>query len=478
MRRSPRLDAMLKPESIAVVGASRDQPGASWVDMFGQLVEFGYRGRLYPINPKADVIRGYKAYAGLPDLPEPVDLVIIGLSAPIVPWILRDCVATGNRNVHIFSAGFGETGEDQGKTLQEEITQIAVEGDLRVIGPNSMGVFSPRLRLVTWAGAPEAIGSVGILTQSGGFADAILGYGSQIGLSFSTVVNYGTGLTVDASDLVEYLSDDPETDTIGVYLEGVADGRRLFDAVARTTPDKPVVMVKPGASRAARRTAASHTGSLAGDDRIWQGFFAQSGAIRVDSVQDMAHTIDALKRLPRPAGPNVAIIGTGGGSSVVAADACSRAGLDVPRLSAEARTELRKTIPAAGNIITNPVDAHDVMTDPAQMPPVLEALSSQEYLDMVVVYFHIDWMYDVAPDRVAALATFLAESGSAYMNGKPLVATWRSYRSGPEYGKVIQEMREILVDGGIPLFPDIDSTARTLARLADYSSFVASAKAT
>ncbi|MDE0374745.1 MAG: hypothetical protein OXK16_02130, partial [bacterium] len=214
------------------------------------------------------------------------------------------------------------------------------------------------------------------------------------------------------------------------------------------------------------------------DDRIWQGFFAQTGAIRVDSVQEMAHTIDALRRLRRPAGHRVAVLGTGGGSSVLAADACSRAGLDLPPLSAEARAELRETIPAAGNIITNPVDAHDVMTDPAQMPPVLEVLSSQDYLDMVVVYFHVDWMYDVAPDRIAALATFLAESGSAHMNGKPLVATWRSYRSGPEYRKVIKEMGEILVDGGIPLFPDIDSTARTLARLADYSSFVASAEAT
>ena len=477
MQRSPGLGAMLKPESIAFVGASRDKPGGSWVDMFGRLVEYGYRGRLYPINPKADVIRGHTAYAGLLDLPEQVDLVIIGLSAPVVPWILRDCVTTGNHNVHIFSAGFGETGEDRGKALQEEITKIAVDGGLRVIGPNSMGIFSPKHRLVTWAGAPEAIGSVGILTQSGGFADAILGYGSQIGLSFSTLVNYGTGLTVDASDLVEYLSDDPDTDAIGVYLEGVADGRRLLDVVARTTPNKPVVMVKPGASRAARRTAASHTGSLAGNDRIWQGFFAQSGAIRVDSVQDMAHTIHALQRLPRVAGSRVAVLGTGGGSSVVAADACSRAGLDLPPLSAEARAELRKTIPAAGNIITNPVDAHDVMTDPSLMPTVLNILSSQRYLDMVVVYFHIDWMYDVAPDRIAALATFLAESASEHMNGKPLVATWRSYRSGPEYDKVILEMREVLVDGGIPLFPDINSTSRTLARLADYSGFVAPGEA-
>lgn len=464
---------MLKPESIAVVGASRDKPGGSWVDMFGQLVEYGYRGRLYPINPKADVIRGHRAYASLLDLPEQVDLVIIGLAAPIVPWILRDCVSTGNRNVHIFSAGFGETGEDRGTSLQEEITRIAVDGGLRVIGPNSMGTFSPKQRLVTWAGAPEEIGSVGILTQSGGFADAIIGYGSQIGLGFSTVVNYGTGLTVDASDLVEYLSEDPETDVIGVYLEGVADGRRLLDVVARTAPSKPVVIAKPGASRAARRTVASHTGSLAGDDRIWQGFFAQSGAVRVDSVQDMAHTIRALQELPRGAGHRVAIIGTGGGSSVAAADACSRAGLDLPTLSPEARAELRNVIAAAGNIITNPIDAHDVMTDPSLMPTVLDVLSSQSYLDVVVVYFHIDWMYDAGPDRVSALSTFLAGPARRHMNGKPLVATWRSYRSGPEYERVIREMGEVLVDGGIPLFPDIDSTARTLARLAGYSAFAA-----
>ena len=464
---------MLRPESIAFVGASRDKPGRSWVDMFGQLVEYGYRGRLYPINPKADVIRGYKAYASLLDLPEQVDLVIIGLAAPAVPWILRDCVSTGNRNVHIFSAGFGETGEERGRTLQEEITKIAMDGGLRVIGPNSMGIFSPKHRLVTWAGAPKATGSVGILTQSGGFADAIIGYGSQIGLSFSIVVNYGTGLTVDAPDLIEYLSEDAETDAIGVYLEGVADGRRLLEVVARTTPSKPVVMVKPGSSQAARRTAASHTGSLAGNDRIWKGFFAQSGATRVGSVEDMAHTIHALQRLPRPAGRRVAVLGTGGGSSVAAAEACNQAGLELPPLSAECRTELRRSIPAAGNIITNPIDAHDVMTNPSLMPTVLDVLTSEPSIDMVVVYFHIDWMYDAGADRIAALSTFLAESARKYMNGKPIVATWRSYRSGLEYDEAIREMREVLLGGDIPLYPDMDSASRTLARLAGYSSLAA-----
>ena len=128
-------------------------------------------------------------------------------------------------------------------------------------------------------------------------------------------------------------------------------------------------------------------------------------------------------------------------------------------------------IPAAGNIITNPIDAHDVMTDPALMPPVLEILSRGSDIDMVVVYFHVDWMYDVAPDRIGALAEFLAGSARSHVNGKPLVATWRSYRSGDEYDAVIDNMRDILRQSGVPLFPDIDSTSRTLARLAEYASF-------
>ena len=463
----------MKPESIAFVGAARDKPDGSWVDMFGHLVEYGFRGRLYPINPKADVIRGHTAYASLLDVPEVVDLVIIGLSARIVPTILRDCVATGNRNVHIFSAGFGETGDSAGAALQRQISEIAKEGKLHVIGPNSMGIFSPKQRLVTWAGAPETSGHVGILSQSGGFADAILGYGCDLGLSFSTVVSYGSGLTVGVCDLLEYLADDIDTEAIGVYLEGVRDGRRMLDVIVRATPTKPVVIVKPGQSRAARRAALSHTGSLVGNDRIWQAFFAQSGAIRVGSVQDMAHVLLALHHLPKPAGDRVAVLGTGGGSSVIAADACNRAGLKLPPLSDRSRAELAKIIPPAGNIISNPIDAHDVMNDPSLMPGVLAILSHEPDLDMVVVYFHIDWMYDVAPDRIAALSTFLAESAVEHMNGKPLVATWRSYRTGPEYEDAIRNMRRVLLNGGIPVYPDIDATAKALAGTAGYASFLA-----
>ena len=176
----------------------------------------------------------------------------------MVPSVLRDCVATGNRDVHIFSAGFGETGEEEGIALQYEIAQIALDGGLRVIGPNSMGIFSPGRKLVTWSGAPTAAGSVGLLTQSGGFADAAIGYGTQLGLSFSTVVNYGSGLTVDASDLIGYLSEDPETDAIGVYLEGIADGRHLLDVVTSTTPRKPIFIMKPRSREAARAGGFAH----------------------------------------------------------------------------------------------------------------------------------------------------------------------------------------------------------------------------
>lgn len=472
MPREHELDGVLRPESIAVVGAAREKTGAGWVDMFGQIVEFGYQGRLYPINPKADVIRGHKAYPDLTSLPETADLVIIALAAWAAPAILEECVATGHRNVHIFSAGFGETGEEDGQRLQKEIEQIAQQGGLRVVGPNSMGVYSPGQRLVTWANAPVETGEVGILAQSGGFADAIVGYGSQLGLAFSTVVNYGSGLTLDATDFIDYFADDPETSIIGAYLEGVTDGRRLLEVVRTTARSKPVVIAKPGRTRAAARAAASHTGSLAGDDRIWEAFFAQSGAIRVDSVHQMAQTILALLRVPLPTGRGVAILGTGGGSSVSAADSCGRAGLDVPRISQKGLQDLRTIIPTAGNIITNPIDAHDVLNDVTLMPGLLEVLAAEQGIDMIIVYFHIDWMHDVGPDRVRRLAEFLAGSARDHLNDKPLVATWRSFRSGEEYRPIIEEMEAVLLEGGVPVFPDIDAAVGTLARLAGYHEFL------
>ncbi len=466
------LDAMLRPQSIAVVGAARDKPGATWVDMFGQIVEFGYQGRLYPINPNADIIRGHKVYPDVTSLPETVDLVIIALAAWTVPAILEECVATGHRNVHVFSAGFGETGEEDGLGLQRKIEQIATKGELRVIGPNSMGIYSPSQRLVTWANAPTQPGEVGILAQSGGFADAIVGYGSQLGLGFSTVVNYGSGLTLDATDFINYLSTDPETAVIGAYLEGVADGRRLLEVVRQANRSKPVLILKPGRTEAATRAAASHTGSLAGDDRIWQAFFAQTGAIRVESVQEMGQTILSLLRLPPPPGRGVAILGTGGGASVAAADAAGRAGLEIPKISDEGLERLRLVIPAAGNIITNPIDAHDVLNNPALMPEVFDTLGVDPDIDMVIVYFHIDWMYDVAPDRVRVLATFLAESARSHLNGKPLVASWRSFRTGDEYRLVVAEMETILLESGVPVYPDIDAAVGVLARLATYHGFI------
>lgn len=466
------LDTMLKPGSIAVVGAARERPGVNWVDIFGRIVEFGYEGRLYPVNPRADEIRGHQAYPSVSSLPETADLVIIALAAPHVPEVLRECADTGHRNVHIFSAGFGEIGEEEGDELQHSIEHIAAEGALRVIGPNSMGLYVPDLRLVTWTGASALPGPVAVVGQSGGFVDAAVGYGSRLGLSFSTVVNYGSGLTVDATSLIDYLATDDRTGIITAYLEGVNDGQRLLDVVRQAVPKKPVVIVKPGRTEAAARTVASHTGSLAGNERIWEAFFAQSGAIRATSVPDLMNTTLALLKLPRPGGPRVAVIGTGGGSSVAAADAFSQAGLEVPAFGAETLKRLRAVIPASGNIITNPIDAHDVMTDVSLMPGVLDVLGEADNVDMVIVYFHIDWMSDVGPDRVPALADFLANAASSHVAGKPLVVTWRSYRPDPEMARIAREMESTLLAAGIPVFPDLEHTARALANLVKYHSFL------
>jgi acyl-CoA synthetase (NDP forming) len=220
------LDRMFLPRSIAVTGVPREMP-PGWPGLFGCMQDFGYPGRLYPINPKADEINGVKAYPSLAALPEKVDLVLVSVPAPFVPANLRECIATGHRDIHIFSAGFKETGEEEGIRLQQEIEQIAVEGGLNVIGPNCMGLYVPKSRITTWTSAEDNAGPVAFVSQSGGHAQDLTHYANQFNIGFSKVISYGNALTLDSTDFLAYLRNDEETQVICMYLEGVKDGQKL-----------------------------------------------------------------------------------------------------------------------------------------------------------------------------------------------------------------------------------------------------------
>ncbi|MBN1615593.1 MAG: acetate--CoA ligase family protein [Deltaproteobacteria bacterium] len=464
------LDVMLAPKSIAVIGASRSKSQEeSWMSLMGVIARFGYQGRLYPINPKADEIDGYKAYPDLGSLPEPADLVIVSVAAPRVPAALRDCVASGHRNVHIFAAGFKETGEEEGIRLQREIEEIAVGGGLRVIGPNCMGIYNPKARVATWEPAPAQSGPVAFVSQSGGHAGDFTVLASRFGILFSKAISYGNALTLDCTDFLPYLADDDDTKIICLYLEGVKDGGKLLRQVQQINRTKPVIVMKGGLTKSGARAVASHTGSLAGGEHIWEAFYRQSGAVKVATLEEMADVLQAFLHLGPPQGSQVCVIGTGGGIGVSAADAFGRAGLDMSPLAEETRAALRDFVPAAGNMIRNPVDAGVAFSDPKVLEKALRILSKDPGVDMIVVSLHLDWFFDIAQGKhIVNLARYLGGEGKNNASGKPLVVSWRCYRTDSGIEQTRQAVQQELINGGVPAYEGFTRTAFALSRMVQY----------
>jgi acyl-CoA synthetase (NDP forming) len=472
------LERMLHPKSIAVVGARRDSTNSeAWMDLFASIVQFGYKGRLYPINPKADVILGYKAYPSITSLPTSVDLVIITLSAPHVPSVLSECATTGNRNVQIFSAGFKETGEEEGLKLQQEIEEIAKKGELSVIGPNCMGLYIPKAGLSCWRGVSEKSGSVAFLSQSGGFAEDFSSYAVQLNICFSKVISYGNALTIDGTDLLTYLSEDDDTRFITMYLEGVRNSRRLLEMTSKINITKPVIIVKAGQSDSGIKAISSHTGSLAGAAHFWDAFFRQTGAVRAYSVEDLVHVTLMFQNSKPPNGNRLAILGAGGAFSVIAADACNKEGLEIPAITSDTQKKLRSIIPAAGNIIRNPIDANLVMNSPSLMQSVLEVLGKENYIDMLLLNLHVDWMYDYGPEGlIETMGGFLSNDARRYMNDKPFAVALRSYRADQEFKHACNSLEKVLRSAGVPVFRNIEQPISCLARLSQYHNFIRKAR--
>ena len=462
------LDVIFHPKTVAVVGAPRSRP-PGWPGIFGCIRDYGYPGRLYPINPGASEVEGVKTYPDLVSVPEPIDLTVISVPAPAVPAALRDCIASGNRNVHIFTAGFKETGEEEGLRLHREIQTIAREGGLNVIGPNCMGVFIPKERFVTWVGAPETSGPVAFVSQSGGHAQDFTNFATRLGINFSKVISFGNALTLDSTDFLEYLADDPDTQIITMYLEGVRDGRRLLELVSRINPIKPIIILKAGLTEAGTKAVASHTGSLAGGERIWDAFFKKSGAVQAHSLKEMAFLTLAFRHLETTAGFRVAVIGHGGGIAVSAADACSKAGLEMPTLSAATERELRSFIPAGGNIIKNPIDAMPIFHSMEIFQRMVGLVASEPQIDMLIISLSLDWLYNVDKGRqIRKVTDCLSGPMSEYLSGKPFVVSWRTHRSDPAIREVGCRLEKQLLEAGVPVYRGFDQASMTLARWAAY----------
>ncbi len=378
------IEALFNPSSIAVVGASRD-PTKVGYQILNNLKR-SYRGKIYPVNPKAREILGLKVYPSLRAIPDDVDLAVIAVPAPIVPRVAEEAGEKGVKALIVISAGFKEVGPE-GARLERQLVEVVRRYGMRLLGPNVVGVYVPKTGVNTTFLNPErqsfpGHGPIAFLSQSGAFGIAVLDWAAMRGIGISKFVSLGNKADIDEADLLEYLVSDEDTRVITMYIEGVENGVRFRKALASTTVHKPVVVLKAGRSEEGARAIASHTGSLAGSDNVYDAVFKQTGALRAYGMEELFDMALALALQPPAPGYRVAILTAGGGSGVMATDAARDLGLWVPRLSDRTIEKLRRVLlPIASPY--NPVDVTGSMRD-EHMLEALEILLRSGEIDILI----------------------------------------------------------------------------------------------
>lgn len=464
------------PKTVAIVGVSRSDstthPGYTGVSLLRILLKAGFLGRVYPVNPNASVIEGIKVYPSVTCIPELLDLAIVTVPPAAVPQVIADCVAAKVRNVQICTSGFGETGQVEGKELENQIKQIALKGGLRVIGPNCLGFQIPSINMQMHADTPPVQGPVAFVSQSGGHARIYLIRGPQLGIGFSKVISYGNALIVDAPDFLEYLANDAETRIICMYLEGVSDGRRLMEIVRRLNPVKPVIIWKGGLTSSGARAAVSHTGSLAGNRQIWGAFFKQTGAIEVNSIEEMGEITMTLLRLEPSEGKRVAVLAAGGGSSVATGDICAEEGIEVPALSPHTRQGLLEFISLVNQGVANPIDVPSVVMDISSMQRTYELLAADPQIDIIMLHLGAEFFLGPTIDAMAELQKLISSSAQGKYPNKPLVVALSEEGQIRDTEKYAQQLREV----GVTAYNSLRTACRALNHFANYHRFVAESR--
>jgi acyl-CoA synthetase (NDP forming)/RimJ/RimL family protein N-acetyltransferase len=402
------LHPLLAPRAVAVIGAGR-KPGGIGHEVLVNLVEGKFTGSLFAVNPKAGQIDDVLAYASIADVPGPVDLAVIAVPAAQVLQVVEECGQAGVRGAVILTSGFSEAGAD-GQQVQRDLLKLARRHSLRLIGPNCLGIVNtaPDIRLdATFANVPPVPGSLALAAQSGAVGIAVLDHAGRVGLGISEFVSLGNKVDVSGNDLLLHWWHDPRTDVIGLYLESFGNPRkfgRLARLVGRT---KPVLVVKGGRSSGGRRAGASHTAAAATPDTAVDALFAQSGVLRMETLEEMVETARVLAGQPLPKGRRLAVVGNAGGAGVLAADAAGALGIDVPEFSAATVHELLEATGAVG--AGNPVDLGAAATPQTLEQAIRVVLNSAE-VDAVLVNYaatragNVDDTY-AALARVAAGAT-------------------------------------------------------------------------
>jgi len=349
------LNNLFHPRSIAVVGVSKN-PESQASMYLRQLLEFPFKGKIYPVSREASEIQGQQCVQSLRQIPEQIDYVISCIPHHQVLSLVDDCQSKGVRCLHLYTARMAETQLDDRKGLERDIVQKARRAGIRIIGPNCMGLYCPEAGLTFRSSLPREEGPIAFISQSGGNAVELDYQGSGRGLRYSKIISFGNGSDLNESDFLEYLLGDEKTKAIGLYLEGVKDGRRFLDLLRQNKNKKPIVLYKAGRTEAGTRAVISHTASMSGHSGLWEAVCRQFGIIAVDSIREMADTLLAFQFLPPAPGRRIMVIGGGGGSSVAAADIFESEGFDIPPLPRKMKEDIHAIDPEVALLMSNPMD--------------------------------------------------------------------------------------------------------------------------
>lgn len=456
------LNKILNPQSIAIIGAS-EVPGKAAERRTRSLIEGGYEGGIFLINPKRERVFNRKAYPSILDIEDHVDLVMIIIPAKFIPQVVADSAKMGAKGIVIITAGLGETGED-GKKIEKEILRIAEQGGARIIGPNCSGMFSASALMNLLGVPPIKVGPFSIIAQSGNIIDSLTHYGKLRNVGFSKIISAGNAIGVKFHEYIDYLNQDENTKVILMYLEGIKEGDKLVQVAREVSKNKPIVALKVGRSKAGARAAASHTGSLAGDDAIVDAAFRQGGIIRVSNVDELFDVAMCLANLPLPKGKKVAIISEGGGDNSVAADNAEKYGLEVPFFPELTQEKIQPHL-LRGMPASNPVDYGGTAEEnPDIINQVVSVLMGEELVDSIYVTGFFGGFKEIIAPRVGELEEKTSQELVRLLHAyqKPIVVH-SSFANEP-----IRSL-DILKENGIFVTTSSDRAAQCLSYLSNFS---------
>lgn len=463
----PKLEFLFNPRSIAIAGVSDGSNALNSGQMYlSTLMEFGFNGKIYPVNPAGGEVSGLTIYPSITDIPGEVDFVISAIPARYAPQLVADCVAKGVRAIQFFTSGFSEIEDERGKQLESEIVSLARQGGTRIVGPNCLGLCCPRTGLSFSKDLPKRSGNVGLFAQSGGNSVYCISEGSIRGICFSKIVSYGNAADLNECDFLEYLAHDPDTEIIIAYIEGVKDGVRFAKLLREATRVKPVIILKAGVTEYGAKAADSHTSSVAGSRQVWHDLLRQAGVIQVHSIVELVDVALAFSRVSHPWGRNTAVLGIGGGASVLSADDFAEAGLVLPALPKEIRQKLRDICGGdAGAIFMNPVD----LSFPAKLEIAAKTIAAWDQIDLLIVQLPFE-LYGLVSRKIKESMIMAAVDSMIKIGAlveKPYTIVLHSYAA--EWARQLAyEMQGKLVEAGFAVYPSIGRAASAISRVIQY----------